>query len=242
MHVNRLKHSIVTHPLKALNVVHNINHYTKDKYSEIKRYEIAKKNLTKIFKAGKINVISTFEEDLPSDTGYIMYANHQGKADTIAIILSHEAPCTVVIDKAVCTNFFLNSFLDLIKAKKLDKEDPRSAIKLFKEVEEEITNDSRRYIIFPEGKHDNNGNNLQEFMTGSMGVAFKTKCPIIPVCLYDTYKVYEVPDTKKVTCEVHFLKPIYYDEYKELRKNELSLLIRNKIETKLNELKNRNLG
>lgn len=237
MKVNRLKYSIATHPFTLIRLCASMQYHAKAKYSEEERYLSAKKTINKIFKVGKIHVTYDGEENLPIDGGYVMFANHQGKADTLAIIKIHEKPCTVVIDKSVCTNPFLNSCLNVLDAKRLDKTDARQALSVLNAAGEEIIEKGRRYIIFPEGKHDNNQNNLQEFMTGCMVVPFKAKCPIVPVCLYDTYKVYEIPDTKDVACEVHFLEPIYYDEYKDLRKNELAELVKTKIQNKLNELK-----
>ena len=61
------------------------------------------------------------------------------------------------------------------------------------------------------------------------------KCPIVPIAIYDTYKVFNVNSLKKVTCEVHYLDPIYYDEYKELSKPEIAALIKSKIQAKLEE-------
>ena len=69
-----------------------------------------------------------------------------------------------------------------------------------------------------------------------MHFVFHTKCPIVPVTLYDTYKVYGVNSLKRVSCEVHYLKPIPYEEYHGLDKNELASLVKSKIQEKLDEL------
>ena len=66
----------------------------------------------------------------------------------------------------------------------------------------------------------------------------KVKCPVVPVCLYDTYKVYNVNSLKKVKCSVHYLDPIYYDEYKELGLKQISELVKERIRIKIEELDN----
>lgn len=41
---------------------------------------------------------------------------------------------------------------------------------------------------------------------------------------------------RKVTTQVHYLKPIPYEEYKDLRKNELCDLVKERIQNKLDEV------
>ena len=239
MKINRLLYSAASHPIILTKIGKKMRKYADGDYTEEERYEVAKEVTNEIFSKGHVKSIADGLENLPKEGGYVMFPNHQGKADTLAIIQNHEEPCSVVIDNAVCTNPFLNGFIDLVKGKRLEKDNLRNVITLFKEVEDEIINEQRRYIIFPEGMHDGNGNNLQEFHTGCMGFLYHAKCPIVPVCLYDTYKVYEVKGTGPVTCEAHFLKPIYYEEYKDLKKKELADLVKSRINEKLEELKKR---
>ena len=238
MKINRLKYSIAKRPLKLISMSVSMQRHAKKKYSEQTRYRIVKKCMETIFKTGKVSIKVTGLENTENQEKFIILSNHQGKADMLAIINSLNRPISVLIDKAVCTNPFLNSCLNCLNAKKIDKKDPKSAIKLFEEMEREVIEENRSFVIFPEGQHQNNQNHLQEFYTGCLGFIYNTKAPIIPVCLYDTYKVYEVRDTKPVCCEVHYLKPIYYDEYKDLRKKELAELVKQRIQDKLDELDN----
>ena len=54
----------------------------------------------------------------------------------------------------------------------------------------------------------------------------KSKTPIIPVVLYDSYIPYNTFKMGKVKTQVHFLKPICYDEYKEMKTREVRWKIR----------------
>ena len=61
--------------------------------------------------------------------------------------------------------------------------------------------------------------------------------------LYDSYKVFSISSLKKIYPEVHYLKQITYDEYKDLSKKELADLIKTRMQEKideLNKLKGRN--
>ena len=51
----------------------------------------------------------------------------------------------------------------------------------------------------------------------------------MPVALIDSYKPFELNSLKPVTTQVHFLEPIYYEEYKELTTKEIAELTKSKI-------------
>lgn len=211
--------------------------WSKDEsHSPEEKYALAKEVLGAVNKRGRIKVEGFGLENLPDAGGYVMYPNHQGRYDALGIITTHEKECRVVIDASRVNNPLLGNFLKLLCCKELEKDNPRQGVKLFKEVGEEITN-GERYIIFPEGQHSKNRNNLQEFHTVCMSFLFKTKCPIVPVVLYDTYKPFEINSYKKVKCEVHYLEPIYPEEYGDLSKQEIADLVKERIEVKLEELK-----
>ena len=53
---------------------------------------------------------------------------------------------------------------------------------------------------------------------------------ILPVALIDSHKVLDQKGSKKVTVQVHYLEPIYYEEYKELNTVELAEMVRKRIE------------
>ncbi len=237
MKINRLKYSIARHPIKLVTMSLKMNHYSKDKYDIERSYQEVRTSIKTILEKGKVTVNAYGLENINNLDNYIMLANHQGKADTLAVINTHEKPCSVVIDKTVCTNPFLNSCLNCMHAKKLDKTNPRQGLMIFNQIKQEVIRDKRTFLIFPEGQHTGNMNNLQEFNTGCLGFIYDTMVPIVPICLYNTYQVYEVKDTKPVSCEIHYLKPIYFDEYKNLRKKELASLVKERIQAKLDEIK-----
>ena len=61
------------------------------------------------------------------------------------------------------------------------------------------------------------------------------KVPIVPVALVDSYKVFQGFSLRKVTTQVHFLKPLYYDDYKEMSTKEIAAEVRLQIEKKIAE-------
>ena len=121
-----------------------------------------------------------------------------------------------------------DQFMTLLKGCRLDKSDMKSQMKAILSVTDQVKN-GRRYIIFPEGGYYMNQNNVKSFMPGSFKCAMKAKSPIVPVALIDSYKPFGLNSLKKVTTQVHFLEPLYYDTYKDMTSREISELVRNKI-------------
>ncbi|MCI6714076.1 MAG: 1-acyl-sn-glycerol-3-phosphate acyltransferase, partial [Lachnospiraceae bacterium] len=66
--------------------------------------------------------------------------------------------------------------------------------------------------------------------------AMKAKVPIIPVALIDSYKVFEEWSLKKVETQVHFLKAIPFEEYREMTTVEIAALVKERINNKISEV------
>ncbi|MBO5336843.1 MAG: 1-acyl-sn-glycerol-3-phosphate acyltransferase [Lachnospiraceae bacterium] len=198
------------------------------RYSEAKRYRIARRMITIMKHNGLIHTNVYGEDTLPEEGGYVMYANHQGKYDSLGIIGAHKKPCTVLMDEKRSHLFLADQFVTLLKGTRLDKSSMKAQLNTILNVISEVK-DGRRYIIFPEGGYEHNQNNVQEFMPGAFKCAMKAKSPIVPVALIDSYKPFGMNSLKPVTTQVHFLKPLYYEDYKDLSTREVSDLVRKQI-------------
>ena len=89
----------------------------------------------------------------------------------------------------------------------------------------------------PEGGYTDNKNEHQEFQSGCFDCSLKSKKPILPVAIYDSYKAMNSNSFKKVITQVHFLKPIYFDEYGHMNKTEIAGLVKERIREKLETIK-----
>lgn len=207
-----------------------------DTCSEKERYEYLRYTVRVMQKKGYTCTEVFGAENLPDEGGYVMYPNHQGKYDAYGIVGVHEKPCTVVMDKAKSYDLFIKQVIDMIKGKRLDKEDVRQAFGVMNEIAEEVAR-GRRYIIFPEGEYDKEKKNtLRDFKAGCFKTSLKSKTPIVPVTLIDSYKAWNSSIIGTVTTQVHFLKPIFYDEYKGMKTGEIAAMVRARIQEKLNEI------
>lgn len=139
-----------------------------------------------------------------------------------------------MIDDAKSHGILVKQFIDLIHGKRLVKDDPRQSVALIRELAEDTRN-GRRFIIFPEGGYYKNHNTVGEFKAGSFKSAVKAKVPIIPVALIDSYKAFEEWTLKPVVTQVHFLKAIPYDEYKNMSTAQIAVLVRDRIVSTIQE-------
>jgi len=199
-----------------------------DKYTESDRYKIARRMVGIMKRNGliKTNVYGT--DNLPNDGGYVMYANHQGKYDSLGIIYAHDNPCTVMIDEKRSHLFLTDQFITLLKGSRLDKTNMKSQMQTILSVIAEVKA-GRKYIIFPEGGYYHNRNEVHEFLPGAFKCAIKSKSPIIPVALIDSYKPFGVNSIRPVTTQVHFLEPLYYEDYKDLNSIQIAHIVRDRI-------------
>ena len=203
--------------------------FHKSRYSRDKWYETARKFTLILQKNGFITTKVFGADDLPKEGGYIMYSNHQGHYDALGIVASHEKPLSVVIDRFSSHLPFAEQYVSFLHGIRLDRRSIRTQYKGLMQVIEEV-GQGRRILIFPEGWYGKNRNRLTEFRPGSFKCAIKAKCPIVPVALIDSYKVFDTLSLKPVTSEVHFLKPIAYDEYKDMNSIEISEMVKKRIE------------
>ncbi len=209
-----------------------------DKFTEEERYKLVRHVVYLMKKSGKITTDCYGLENLPQQGGYIMYPNHQGKYDALGIIDAHQSPCALVMDEKKSHTILVSEFIDLCEGKRLKKDDVRQALKVITDVSKDVAK-GKKYILFPEGGYEfNTKNKVCEFKAGSFKCAVKAKAPIVPVALIDSYKVFNRLTFGKVSTQVRFLKPLYYEDYKGLKTQQIATLVKERIEREINQVLN----
>lgn len=197
-------------------------------FSEERRYRMARRCIKIMMRHGRIKTVCSGQENLPAEGGYVMYSNHQGKFDTLGIMYAHPRPCTIVMDYYRSKLPIVDPFIDLVRGKRLDKTDMKRQMKTILEIVDEVKQ-GRKYIIFPEGGYDYNKNDVQKFLPGSFKCATKARAPIVPVAIIDSYKPFGNNSLRKVRTQVHFLKPIFFEEYRSMTTPQIAEMVRGRI-------------
>lgn len=200
-----------------------------DKYTEEERYAVLKMIDRRANWGGRITIDAYGEENIPDKDGFIFFPNHQGLYDVLAILAVCPRPFSVVMKKEIANIPFLKQVFACMKAIALDRDDVRQGMRVIQQVTSEVKK-GRNYLIFPEGTRSKNKNHLLEFKGGSFKSAVKAQCPIVPIALIDSYKSFDTNSIKKLTVQVHILKPIEYEEYKGMKTVEIAAMVKERIE------------
>lgn len=200
-----------------------------DRYSVEERYALLKYIDKKANKGGRIKIDAHGLENLPKENGFIFYPNHQGLYDVLAIIDACPRPFSVVMKKEVQNVLFLKQVFACMKAYAIDRDDLKQSMKVIVKVSQEVMQGGN-FLIFAEGTRSKSGNQLLDFKGGSFKAAMKAKCPIVPVALIDSYKSFDTNSIKPLTVQVHFLKPLVYEEYKDMKSVEIAAEVKGRIE------------
>ena len=231
----RFVYVIVINIFRILYYVPKMSYYAKhpEKYSEEDRYALAQKLVNIVIKGSRVETEYEGRENLPKRGGYIMFSNHQGRYDPLGIIAGHEKPCSFLIDKRRADQFLGKQFSALLDGISIDKESVKDQMRAMRALANGAK-EGRTYLVFPEGiYYKNQGNRTGEFKQGCFICATHAKCPIVPVTVVDSYKVYGINSLKKVKTKVIFHAPIYYEDYKGMNAKEVSVLVKDVIDREL---------
>ena len=223
--------NIILVPFMWVKLCYHASHvqkYTEEQHYKMLRFITKRANI-----GGNVTIETYGEENIPKQSGFMFFPNHQGMYDVLAIVASCPKPFSVVAKKEVGNVPFLKQVFACMRAFLIDRDDLRQSMQVIMDVTKEVQR-GRNYLIFAEGTRSKEGNKVNEFKGGSFKAATKAKCPIIPVALIDAYKPFDTNSTAPVTVQVHFLPAIEYDEYKNMKTPEIEKKKKNQIQDTIN--------
>lgn len=229
--MNRLALMIIRNFWKVPGAYIKLCHYAKhtDKYPEDVKYNHIRYILQTAVKSGNIDLQIYGQENVPTENGYVMIANHQGLFDILAMVAAIEKPWAAILKKELYKIPFMKQLVDCTKSYPMDREDIRQSMEVIIAATKEVKA-GRNYLIFPEGTRSKNGNEMLEFHGGSFKIATKAKASVLPIALIDSYKVLDQKGSAPVAVQIHFLEPIMYEEYKDMNTTQLAQLVHDRIE------------
>lgn len=190
---------------------------------------VAKKISTHGIHAGNITVEVHGIENIPKEDGFIFYPNHQGLFDVLTFLYSCPKPFAFVIKKEARNIILLKQAIEATGSLAMDREDIRQSMQVINQVAKEVQ-DGRNYIIFAEGHRSREGNKLLDFKGGSFKAAQKAKCPIVPCALINSFVPFDENSIRPVTVKLIYMKPMYYEEYKNMKSGDIAVEVKRRIE------------
>ena len=224
--------------LRVPNMWFKLCRYAKhfDKYSEQERWDHISYILQRAVITGNLDLTVTGVENIPAPGtgGFLMYGNHQGMFDVVAIAATSKTPLAAVLKKELEGIPFVQQIIDCTRSYPMDREDGRQSMRVMQQVTKDVQ-EGRGVLIFPEGTRSKKGNEMLEFHGGSFKCALKAKCPIIPVAMVNCFKVLDEKGTAPVKVQLHYLEPIPYEKYQDMKTGELATYVQEKIRVKIAE-------
>ena len=200
-----------------------------DKYPRQEMYDHIHDIMKHALKASNVDLKVTGLENLPKEGGFMMYANHQGMFDIVAIAATCPVAIAAVLKQELKDVPLIKQIMLCTGSYPMDRSDVRQSLTVIQNVTRDVENGGR-FIIFPEGTRSKNGNVMGEFHGGSFRCAVKAKCPIVPICYIDCFKPLDEKGSHPLTAQMHYLPAIPYEQFKDMKPAQVAELVKQKIQ------------
>ena len=123
----------------------------------------------------------------------------------------------------------------------INRENNREAFKTILFASKFITNNEFSISVSPEGtRNKGDVNEMLPFRDGCFRLALYSKAPIVIVQMENVRKIAKNFPWKRTKVEMNILRVLSYDEIKDLKTIEIGNIVRNEIQNKINEYRERN--
>lgn len=206
-----------------------------EKYPLRKRYSKIKKLTAHVNKTLSVKIYSKGEENIDESRACCYFSNHYSSYDPVLFILTMNQPVAFVAKKEIYKYFILGRCFRTLEGEFLDRNDLRQSLKVMQNVQKDLTNGTKNWVIYPEGtRNKDNLSPIPDFHYGSFKAAMKAKVPIVPVATYGTFRVLKTkPEHKVYPVQISYLKPIMPEEYEKMTTEEVAKLVRDRIQKEI---------
>ena len=234
--MNRIVLMVLRNFWKVPGLYGKLCHYAShtDDYPEQEKWDHIHKIMNLAVTSGNIDLKITGYENLPEQDGFMLYANHQGLFDVVALAGTCKRPLGAVLKKELTDVPLLKQIRACTNSFPMDREDVRQSLTVIQNVIAEVKK-GRGYIIYPEGTRSKTGNTMAEFHGGSFRPVVKTKCPIIPIAYINSFAVLDQKGSKPLKVQMHYLKPIQPEEYEGMKATEIAAMVKERIQACIDE-------
>ena len=166
-------------------------------------------------KVAGVKVTVKGAENIPTDKAVLYVGNHRSYFDILVGYTTTPGLVGFIAKKEMRKFPILNRWMDNVNCLFLDRKDIKAGLKTILEGIEYVKNGISMWI-FPEGTRARGKDELDmlPFKEGSLKIAEKSGCPVIPVAMVRTADIFEkqAPVIKKTNVTVYYGKPIYLKE------------------------------
>ncbi|MCR5301433.1 MAG: 1-acyl-sn-glycerol-3-phosphate acyltransferase, partial [Lachnospiraceae bacterium] len=176
-------------------------------------------------------------EKIPTDVPVLYVANHESFFDVLMTLTQLPGIVCFVAKKSFGKIPIFAQALQLYNTLFIDRDDIKQGLSVILKAIDNVKA-GMSVFIFPEGTRSRDGK-MNEFKEGSMKIAVKSGCPIVPIAISNTAGVFEnhFPKVEAANVVVEILDPVIPGDFDKMEQKHLGKLCRDRIE----EVRDRNL-
>lgn len=201
--------------------------------------QIVQRMLGLILKVSGAQVTVIGKENIPTDRAVLYVGNHRSYFDILAGYTTVPGPMGFVAKKEMLRYPILRGWMKNVHCLFLDRKDLKEGLKTILEGIEQVKNGISVWI-FPEGTRNKNEDirELLPFKEGSLKIAEKSGCPVVPVAITGTADVFEnhIPWIRPANITIYYGKPFYIKELEPESRKKAGAYTREVIRDMLAEL------
>lgn len=205
-----------------------------DKRTAEERYGYISKMVKRINRRGRVTVTATGLENIPAQDGFILFPNHQGLFDMLALFSTCPRPLAVVIKKEASNWILVKQVLGATRSLSMDRDDIKDQVRIISEVTKQVR-EGRNFVIFAEGHRSRKENEILDFKSGTFKSAVKAGCPIVPVALVNSFRPFDMNSLKREVVQVHYMEPILPEQYMGMKTVEIAHLVHDRVQEEINK-------
>ena len=169
----------------------------------------------------KITVIG--EENVPKDEPVLYIGNHRSYFDIVITYARVPGLCGYISKKEVDRIPLLNIWMRYLHCLFLDRDDLKAGLAMILAAINKVKA-GISICIFPEGTRNKTDEDFLPFRAGSLKIAEKSGCAIVPMALNHTEDIFEahIPWIRKTHVVLEYCKPIYPKDLSKEEKRKMS--------------------
>ncbi len=229
-----LLYLIITLPLELILFI--ISRFNRPLSDRICFFIVKYAGLGVVTKFSGAKIIVNGLENIPKDTACLFVGNHNSYFDVIISYTLMNRPTGYIAKKEFEKFPSLHAWMYFMRCLFIDRNDVKQGMKtILKAVE--YLKEGVSIFVFPEGTRSKDGHMLP-FKEGSMKMADRSGCPIVPLAISNTAAIYEkhLPRITAETVVFTFCKPVYTKDLEGEDKKHVGQYVQNMIQDALDNI------
>lgn len=171
-------------------------------------YRIVTKVLRRIASLSGVRLTVYGLENIPKDRPALFVSNHRSYFDIVTMYPLLPNPSAFIAKNNLEKIPFLAGWMRLMRCPFLDRENTADGLRIVKD-SIQLIREGISVCVFPEGTRSP-GDEMLPFKEGTFMIAQKAGCPVIPVAITDTEKIFEnhIPFVRPGKVTISFGEPI----------------------------------